>query len=273
MKAKLALVVAIVLGVVAAVGVHNYLKKQRKIVVDKIRPTAVLAYAKRLTKGAVIVPRMIRKRDVAQEAITDSTVLLRNRNSVFGQRLVRDVETNQFVQWEDFEEPKVELDRNELRPGYRAITLGVDNVTGVAGNVRPGSHVDIFGAFQLPAEGGRRSRSGGTALVTKTALLLSDVIVLATDNRTTMTQYSLAARRPGASYSSVTVAATPREALMLIHAQATGKITLALRPQGDVIPIEALSEAGDTPILSLAREVEAARRRKLGRKPSSLSNE
>lgn len=260
MKAKLALVAAIALGIVAAVGVHRWLQTQERKTTEQIQPTMVLAYAKRLERGSILTPESLRTKQVPSAAVTSVTVVERDIRRVYGQRLVRDVETNQTVQWDDFEERRTGLAEGEsgLQPGQRAITVGVDSVSGVAGNIRPGSHVDIFGTFQLPAE--ESARAGERSLTTKTVLLLSDVPVLATDNRTTLTQYALADRRQSGSYSTVTVAATPRESLMLIYAQQFGKVTFALRSDGDVLPSGDLPGISEAELLSFAEELEAQRR-------------
>lgn len=262
MKAKLALLVAIVLGIIAAMGVHNYLRRTEAEVRRQTQPTLVMAYDQRLERGTVILPHMLREQEVFRDAVTVSTVVARDARRVFGQRLVRDVEREQPVQWDDFEEQRTGLTEGEsgLRPGERAITLGVDNVSGVAGNVRPGSRVDIFGTFQL-ADG--RGRAGERAMTTQTVLLLSDVAVLATDDRTTLTQYALATRRQGGGYSTVTVAARPAEAQMLIYAQQFGLVTLALRSDGDVLPTEDLSPLSEAELLSLAGRLERERRARL----------
>ena len=262
MKAKLALLVAVVLGVIAAMGVRNYLREQEDRVQRQTRPTTVVAYDQRLETGTVILPHMLREREVFRDAVTVSTVDARNRNRILGQRLVRDVERHQIAQWDDFEEMRTGVGEGEtgLLPGERAITLGVDNVTGVAGNIRPGSRVDVFGTFQVPADG---ARPGERAMTTQTALLLSDVAVLATDDRTTLTQYALATRRQGGGYSTVTVATRPAEAQMLIYAQQYGRVTLALRSDGDVLPTDDLPPISERDLLSLAERLERERRARL----------
>ena len=275
MKAKLALFVAIALGIVAAIGVHNYLRRSERKALAVIQPVRVLAYAKRLIKGTIVMPHMLKIKSRAKDAVTVATVLERDKTRVFGQRLVRDVETNQHLEWGDFEEKDSGLTTSDSgpHPGFRAITIGVDNVSGVAGNVRPGSHVDIFGTFQVPEDTARRSRATGQGgMTTKSVLLLSDVVVLATDNRTTMTEYALASRRASGAYSTITVAVTPREALMLVYAQQFGKVSLGLRTDGDVVPTGEVSEISEKNVISIAGGLEQERRRRLTAKTSTLDD-
>lgn len=262
MKAKLALIAAIALGIVAAVGVHRLLQTQQEEVREQLQLTTVVAYGRRLERGSVLAPESLMFRDVPSAALTPSTVVERDIRRLFGQRLVRDVETNQVVQWDDFEEQRVGLPEPDsgLRPGQRAVTVGVDSVAGVAGNIRPGSHVDIFGTFQVPVDG---ARPGERAMMTKTVLLLSDVPVLATDDRTTLTQHALAGRRQGGGYSTVTVAATPQESLMLVYAQQSGRVTFALRSDGDVLPTGEMPGLTERELISFAERLEEERRQRL----------
>ena len=261
MKSKIALVAAVVLGIVAAFGVRSYLKREVRRVDKKLQPMKILVYKKRLPKGAVLLPSMLAKREVPKEAVTTDSALLRDRVRVFNRRLIADVERNQPVQWKDFEEVDVSL-KATLRPGERAVTLSVDNVTGVAGNIRPGSHVDVFGTFQLVKQtAARGARSSGLSKsYTKTALLLSNVLVIAIDNRTTLTQYSMAARRAGATYSTITVAVTPSEAIMLIYAQESGKVSLALRYPTDPQSVEKITDISQETLFQVASELERQRR-------------
>jgi Flp pilus assembly protein CpaB len=130
----------------------------------------------------------------------------------------------------------------------------------VAGNIRPGSYVDIYGTFDTTRTAGTTGPKTGSTV--KTVLMLSNVPVLATDNRTTATQFSLATRRQGAVYSTVTVAVTPEEAMLLVYAQSNGKLTLTLRNAMDVLPGPQLPDVDGT---NLFKRVEQAKdiRRKL----------
>ena len=275
MKNKLALFAAILLGVIAAYGVHSYLKDQARRTESRLQPTAILAYNQRLAKGTVLMPSHVKDRAMSRDAITPAHMLQRDRNNVYGKRLIRDVETNSPILWEDFEERDTSLDQGEsaLRPGYRALTLAVDNVSGVAGNLRPGSHIDLYGTFQTAEESAAPARGASAtaarARAPRTIPLLSDVSVLATDNRSTMTQYVLAGRKGAGAYSSITVAVTPREALMLTFAQNFGKITASLRPEGDVVPAEGVVEVTESNVLNIARELEANRVKRLTKKPEN----
>ena len=262
MKARLALVVAIVLGAVAAFGVRNYLQKEELKIRVKIKPVNILVAAKRIPKGAVITPDMVTSKEVSASGLTPLHMLERDSLLVLNMRSNRDIERNSPLTRDYFEETKLELDRNQqaLPKGYRAVTVPVDSVTGVAGNVRPGSHVDIFGTFDVAVKAGGTRRES-VRPVTRTVLMLSDVTVLAIDNRTTATLYALAARRQGAIYTTITVSVTPEEAMLLIYAQNRGKLTLALRNALDVLPGPALNDVDEQTVFERIESAKTQRRK------------
>ena len=257
MKARLALIVAILLGAGAAFGVRRYLQRKETEINKLVKPVKILVAKKRIPKGVTIMGDMIKEETVGASGLTRLHLLERDKNLVVNQRSNRDIERNTPLTRDYFEEVKLNLDRNEqvLRKGQRAVTISVDAVSGVAGNIRPGSHVDVFGTFEVAAQAGS-SRGRGTASATRTVLMLSDITVLAVDNRTTATQYSLAARRQGAIYSSVTVAVTPEESMLLVYGQHKGKLTLVLRNAMDVLPGPSLKDVDST---NLFRRVDNAK--------------
>ena len=75
------------------------------------------------------------------------------------------------------------------------------------------------------------------AAASRTMLLFQNVTIIAVDNRTRDEDYaSSAGGMRSRTYSSVTVAATPQEANVLVFAQQYGTLTLALRPPADSLP-------------------------------------
>lgn len=102
----------------------------------------------------------------------------------------------------------------ELPAGMRAVSIRIDAVTGVAGFVAPGDHVDIL-----------LTHKSGALLVNQ--VVLQAIEVLAVD-QTDDTETS--SPRVG---RTATVAVTTPQAQKLALAQQSGKLSLMLRPQGD----------------------------------------
>jgi pilus assembly protein CpaB len=141
----------------------------------------------------------------------------------------------------------------EVPRGKRAITIAVNDVTGVAGLVRPGNFVDIFGTFSFGRPTGFQ---GGQVTFaeekTEVRLMMQDVQIVAVDRdhrrdrpsarrfvseeaeaeRAAQEQVEYEERR-AASAQSVTVIVGPQQAQELVLAQEIGTLTLSLRSNLD----------------------------------------
>ncbi len=128
------------------------------------------------------------------------------------------------------ERPKGSLLSDITPEGKRAVTIGVNALTGVGGFVRPGDKVDILWNVKLasgPAPGGKGS--GEPATLT----LFQDVTILAVNS-----QVMGRAPVPGQAAETprealITVALSPNEASLLLFAREQGSIQLSLRPTRD----------------------------------------
>lgn len=106
----------------------------------------------------------------------------------------------------------------------RAVSINVSGAASVSGMVKPNDHIDVLGTFTFP-----NAKNGELELVTLT--ILQNVTVLATGKDRTKSGQA----NPNASYNTVTLEVTPREAEMLAFAeQIKGRLTLALRNPSDL---------------------------------------
>ena len=106
-----------------------------------------------------------------------------------------------------------------VESGYRAVTVPVSETSGVAWFLREGDYVDVLGI--LDNTPGRR----GDGYVTE--VYASDCKVLATGSKVAGTDGA------GAQYESVTLQATPEQALRITVALTEGSLRLTLRGIGD----------------------------------------
>lgn len=136
--------------------------------------------------------------------------------------------------------------------GMRAVTIPVDSITSVAGQVSPGSNVDIFLTVEF-SEGPGSPYSGFF-----TKLLMTNVTVLAVEwRKERMTREDLLLeqrerRTEGAPTiniggerrypANVTLLTTLADAQRLIMAQNVGKLTLVLKNYADKLPVPPLED-------------------------------
>lgn len=106
----------------------------------------------------------------------------------------------------------------KLEEGYRALTVAVDEVTGVAGYIESGDYVDLIATLIYPKNEGEVSYAVST-------MLAENILVLKTGIKTMSSTDS-----SGALYTSVTLSVTPEDALKINYAASNGRLRLVLRP-------------------------------------------
>jgi len=114
----------------------------------------------------------------------------------------------------------------------------VSRKTSVGGWIRPNDHVDVIGTFRDPAS------NENVALT-----LLQNVVVLATGKLTGTTNLNLVPENQR-EYSNVTLLVLPDEAQILTLAAELGSLSLALRNEDDLEPIEERGRASAHSLLS-----------------------
>lgn len=111
-----------------------------------------------------------------------------------------------------------------VKPPYRAVTVALDPIIGVAGFPKPGNHVDVLATFATDYQG----------MVTRTVLQDVAILALGSEAQTKevdpSTGKTLEARPP---QPTATLAVLPGEAEKLILAENRGKLRLALRAADD----------------------------------------
>lgn len=105
-----------------------------------------------------------------------------------------------------------------IPPGKRALSLGVNAVSGLSGLLRPGDHVDVM-------------LTHGQGALTRAGLLLQNQIVLAVGANLTRANGERAER-----VATVTLALEPSDAALALAAQTDGQLTLLLRAPDDERP-------------------------------------
>lgn len=107
--------------------------------------------------------------------------------------------------------------------GTRAVTIGVDAITGVGGFVRPGDDVDVLWTLKLP---GAATQDGQVIMLT----LFQKVPVLAVGGQMVGRPPAGEGQQAPRDYT-VTLALTPQETAFLLFAREQGRIQLSLRPK------------------------------------------
>lgn len=131
--------------------------------------------------------------------------------------------------------------QTRIKPGYRAVSVGIDEVTGVAYQLKPGDWVDVISLVE------RRRRDGRTDFISR--VILQNVEIAAVGR-------SLHRGKPGDAPKSVARSVTlllkPEEVTKLHLAQSNrGKISLALRGNTDDVESNTLASASNAQLLGI----------------------
>jgi pilus assembly protein CpaB len=214
--------------------------------VPKVR---MLVAARPLSIGTLLKDDDFREREVSADEVPEGafTAGAESRVELRGALLRRFVDPNTPIIATDVLRPR---DRGflaaVLRPGTRAISIGVDVVTGASGLIWPGDEVDLILTQNLQ---GQARDQPGRRVVGET--ILSAVRVIAVDQQISHTATDASAARVVAR--TVTLEVTPEQAERVAVAMQLGRISLVVRS------IEGVPEAtGPRPSLVFGSDVSSA---------------
>ena len=220
------------------------------VVAPPARVRMVVA-ARPLSIGTLLKDEDFRETEVAADAVPEGAFTggTASLAELRGALLRRFIDPNQPVIATDVLRPR---DRGflaaVLRPGTRAISVGVDVVTGASGLIWPGDEVDLILTQNLQQQG-QGSESPGRRVVGET--ILSAVRVIAVDQQISHSGTDATAARVVAR--TVTLEVNPEQAERLAVAMQLGRISLVVRS------IEGVPEAsGPRPSLVFGSDVSSA---------------
>lgn len=154
----------------------------------------------------------------------------------------------------------------KIGSGMRAVSVAVDEVSGVAGMVRPNDLVDIIATFDFGSEAAAKVYTytilqGAQVVAVGDDLGAGDMITPgSTKNEKGLFGQQQGLPVMGASKKTVTLALTPDDAQKVILAQETGSITLALRPSWEKVEKAELEPATPASVTGI-RDLLKARNR------------
>ncbi len=129
---------------------------------------------------------------------------------------------------------------NLLRPGMRAVTLGLDEITGVGGYVTVGDHVDVVLTRKSSAPEGERNTQDNafsfsdSGQVTETVLVGARVLSVGGEGADQSSR--------GRNVPAVTIEVTAQGAQKIALARSVGTLSLSLRPAADSGAAESIPE-------------------------------
>lgn len=233
MKKKIALIVSLVAGVLAAVLTRFYLlakdaevKAFKEELAGKYGTMSAVVFKHDVPSGTILTSADLGALKVPKAGLQGQAVAEEDWQSVIGRKLLFGHKEREVLFWSDIEggDPSAKGLSSDIKRQMRAVSINCTGAASVSSMVKPNDHVDVIGTFDFEGVAGKKN------LVTCT--ILQNVLVLATGTETAKMQ----TRNLGLSsgYSTVTLEVTPREAEMLAFAeQIKGRLILTLRNRND----------------------------------------
>lgn len=237
MNRKRILIICVILAVGAVALIQVYTHSVKKKYAGPQNLKNVVVAKQNISANTIITKELLAQQSYHKDFVPREAILVSDLTRAIGSRVMVDVTKGEPLLTSHFEEgasstlaPK--LLANMVLPGERAITIMVDEQTGVAGLLRPADHVDIIGTFIKPGKQQRLT----------TITIIQNLPVLAVGSMVGVGLKSQVGERSSRGYRSVTLSVTLEEAEILIFAQQKTRLGLALRNAEDSETIEKLPE-------------------------------
>ena len=207
---------AVVIAAVAAYYLYTYLSVQEKKVSEAVATEKIVVAAEEIPVGGTIEAKQLKTADWPKAIMPQGAFL--STDQVVGR-----VAVQPFMPGDPLTEAKLMPKEGptsvltyKIPEGHRAMTVGVDQVAGVAGFITPGNMVDVVLIANLP---------GSTQTLGK--IVLQNVPVLAVGQ--------IIDQKEGKPVvvPTVTMDVTPEDAENLAIASTQGRLQLVLRRFGD----------------------------------------
>ena len=227
MKAnKKIIILAVLIGLVTVIGLNYYLTvytEEAPMVARDRELISVVVAESTIPQHTRITGEMLRTENLPVDAVHPET--FRNMNDAVG-----GISRSEIVRGEQVLSSRVATEdmraslAYRIPETYRAISIPIGEVAGVAGFISPGDRVDVLVSYNIFKEGEEDEEGEETQNVLTTYTTLQNVLVLAT-GEITREQDDEERNVVG----NITLAVNPEQAEVLAYATLQGNFHLSLR--------------------------------------------
>ena len=217
---------ALVAAVIAAVLLYNFLNTLDEKASVEVVKTGVVTASVNIPPNTPITDDMLDMKQLPVEAVHAEAVI--NEAAAIGKFSKYEIMAGEQVLYTKLISPEGGGGDGtlayEIKPGMRAISIGVGNLSGLVGMIRPHNTVDIIA--QLAKE--EKQPDGEEKTIDYTTMIAENIKVLAVDDVISQEGKSKNSET-GTSYTSVTLQVTVHQAMELNMSEYKGQLRLILR--------------------------------------------
>ena len=217
---------ALVAAVIAAVLLYNFLNTLDEKASVEVVKTGVVTASVNIPPNTPITDDMLDMKQLPVEAVHAEAVV--NEAAAIGKFSKYEIMAGEQVLYTKLISPEGGGGDGtlayEIKPGMRAISIGVGNLSGLVGMIRPHNTVDIIA--QLAKE--EKQPDGEEKTIDYTTMIAENIKVLAVDDVISQEGKSKNSET-GTSYTSVTLQVTAHQAMELNMSEYKGQLRLILR--------------------------------------------
>lgn len=209
-------ITAAIFALLTALAVFGFTKKIENN--SKISYTQIVVAAEKIPARTVVTTEMLTLKEIPAEAVHPYAIY--NIEDAVGRLTDSKIEVGEYVLASKLHKQgdKSSGLKYFVPEGKRAITIQVDSVSGVGGFILPGDRIDIM-ASMLLKKAGSSEQTPPTSL-----MLVQNLEVLACG-----TNIKENSDGTSSTYSNITLAVTPDDALLIYLADINGSLRLLLR--------------------------------------------
>ena len=240
MPKKIALILALVLGIITVFLVKVWLDQQARLAQERAKEELLLQQKKQaevvvakvdIPKGTKLNTEHLEMKVIPRDYIQPKAVGSLER--VIGMVAAVDIAQGEQITLTKLFTPQQSTVTSLAMAtpmGKRAITIPVDNISSLAGMIRPGDYVDVIGLVPIPSVDKKQPVSVAVIPLFQNVLVLAvgqQLAPLKKEERYERTEEKVTPQ------PLITLALSPQEANFLAFVQEQGKIRLILRSPAD----------------------------------------
>ncbi len=212
-------VIAVVCGLLAAAIFFQYLQ-QLKSQYQTADTISVVAASENIAANTVITAQQLTTKEIPAQYVHPNA--FKSIDDIIGKAAITDIARDEVILSDRLVVPGSEMSSfsYKLEPGQRAESIGVDPVTGVAGYVQAGDHVDIIALIEVKV----LDATGSEKDVAYSAVAVQNREVLAVGDKSIVSD-----SKKQEESKTITLALSLEEAQKVAWATQFGQIRVILR--------------------------------------------